>query len=598
MAELTAEQAIDKLKSLPEDRQRSILGKLSPDVKKGILFKLTANPQAEVAKYPKTTPEPVGAKIERGAALGVAEGLGIKPSTSPGEVVAGSVKQFATGLKDFIGQTYNDQPVALPQDVRALAAVLDLVPNFIDKSATGLEQGMRATYDALKNKDWEMASQHAASTLTQIAMLRAAREGKPSEAVGKLRGAMAPKDIPVGGEKIPVLKGEAEPGTMLGRTQAGLKRAGIGEGKFTEFAQKQQAAVKQVIRNVAQKTSRMVGPMKAEPAEAMADASDATFAQARPMYDALDKSLVSVPDSLENVSKVTEQAIARARKLGVEITPGSGNSVVIDGVTFTPQSDPVAWQSFKDQGLVPDNAGQPISTYMKIRSQLLKMQRSTSDAALRNKIGDEVKGMNENMETALKDTPLYENWTEANRLWSKGYALRDVADAIRKTTVGTPASAQSSDLAKVPTRLRGPGLVKRLNDLDKIGVLKKAFTPDEISNLRQSADILDRAAEPVGKEFKVGYGPHSTIWRNLIGLPFLPLVHAMTTKAGLEAIEDGNIAAITRLVNGGTAASGIVAGVTAGDTMRELQRKPPGQQKRELQQMRSSNPAMPVGEER
>src|ERR1700690_1863168 len=408
------------------------------------------DPKAEIARYPKTAPESAPDKIARGAALGVAEGLGIKPSTSSGEVVAGSVKQFATGLKDFIGETYNSQPMALPQEVRALAAALDLVPNFLDKTATGLEKGMLDTYQSLKEKDWEMASQHAASTLTQIAMLRAAREGKPSEAVGKLRGAMAPRDVPVGGETIPVLKGEAEPGTMLGRTQAGLKRAGIGEGKFTEFAQKQREAVKQVIRNVAQKTSKMIGPMKAEAGEALGDASGAKFPQARPMYDPLDKSLVSVPDSLENVSKVTEQAIARARKLGVEITPGSGNSVVIDGVTFTPQSDPVAWQNFKDQGLVPSDAGQPISTYMKIRSQLLKMQRSTSDAALRTKIADEVSGMNANMETALKGTPLYENWTEANRLWSKGYALRDVADAIRKTTVGTPASAQASDLAKVP----------------------------------------------------------------------------------------------------------------------------------------------------
>jgi hypothetical protein len=412
--------------------------------------------------------------------------------------------------------------------------------------------------------------------------------------ISDLRNSMAPKEIPVGGESVPVLKGEAEPGTVMGRTQAGLKRAGIGEGRFTKFAQDQQAAVKQVIRNVAQQTSDLIGPMKAEPAEAMRDAEQATFAKARPMYDALDKSLITVPDTLENVSKVMEQAIARAKRLGVEVTEGGGESVVINGRTFTPETDPVAWQNLKEQGLVPDTTGQPLSTYMKIRSQLLKMQRSTSDAALRNKIADEVSGMNKNMEAALKDTPLYDNWTEANRLWSKGYALQSFADALRQTTSGTPGAVQSPDLAKIPTRLRGRGLVRRLNDLDSDGILKKAFTPEEISNLRQSADILDRASEPVGKEFKVGYGPHSTIWRNLIGVPFLPLVRLMTTRDFMMALKAGNAGAVTRLISGAG-----FAGMTAGSALNSLQGKPekkqPGTQKRELQQMISTNPNLPVG---
>lgn len=593
MAELTADQAIDKLRALPEDRQRAILSKLSPEVKKGILSKLKAAPaesaKANVAKYPKTSDEPVGAKVERGAALGVAEGLGLKPSLSSGEVVGGSIKQFATGLKDFIGETYNEQPVALPPDVRALAAMLDLVPNFIDKSTSGLEQGMKETYEALKKKDWEMASQHAASTITQIAMLRSAREAKPSEAIGKIRKSMAPREIPVGGDKIPVLKGEAQPETLLGRTQAGLKRAGIGEGAFTKFAQEQQAKVKQVIRNVAQKASEMVGPIKAEPAEAMADAAETTFAKARPMYNALDQSLLTVPDTLQNVSKVTNQAIARAEKLGVTVTRGSGESLVIDGVNFTPETDPVAWRNLQEQGLVPQTTGQPISTYIKIRSQLLKMQRSTSDAALRTKIADEVSNMNTQMESALKDSPLYANWTEANRLWSKGYALRSVAEVFRKATRGTPETEQAAGLSKVPTQMRGPNLVQRLNELTKTGDLQRAFSPEEIKNLRQSADILDRASERVGKEFKVGYGPHSTIWRNLIGLPFLPLVHMMTTDPGKF-----------RLLIGAPVASGAVLGVSAGDTMRELQGKTPGKQKKELRDKVdsfTSNPNLPIGAE-
>ena len=43
MADLTPDQAIEKLKALPEDKQRQVLTALSPDERKGILGKLTAN---------------------------------------------------------------------------------------------------------------------------------------------------------------------------------------------------------------------------------------------------------------------------------------------------------------------------------------------------------------------------------------------------------------------------------------------------------------------------------------------------------------------------------------------------------------------------
>lgn len=49
MADLTADQAIEKLKTLPEDRQRAILSKLSPDIKKGILSKLRTAPNVWLA---------------------------------------------------------------------------------------------------------------------------------------------------------------------------------------------------------------------------------------------------------------------------------------------------------------------------------------------------------------------------------------------------------------------------------------------------------------------------------------------------------------------------------------------------------------------
>ena len=372
-----------------------------------------------------------------------------------------------------------------------------------------------------------------AEGLSRVGQLRAAGTKAAFETVG-------PKEIPVGGEKVPVLKGEAEPQSLGGRVQAELKRSGAGEQQFKNFATKQQAAVKQVIRNVAKQTSGEIGPMADEPGEAMHSAADTTFAKARPMYNALDESLATVPDSLADVSKVTEQAISRAKKLGVDVTQGAGESVVIDGRKFTPEADPAAWKTFQEQGMVPKTSGQPISTYMKVRSELLKMQRATPDAALRNHIGGEISEMNAHMETALKGTPLFEDWTEANRLWSKGYAIRDVADAIQKSTKGTPASEQAAGMSKVPTKLRGSELVRRLNDLKKNGILQRAFTPEEIANLRQSADILDRASGNAGREFGFGYSPHSTIWRNLVKLPGYPLVKAMTTTEGVEALQRGN----------------------------------------------------------
>ncbi len=403
-----------------------------------------------------------------------------------------------------------------------------------------------------------------ANIIGDIAMFTAGTpEGDAAVTPGALKRALAPREIEIAGEKVPVLVGEAAPETRVGRMQRELKRAGAGEQQFKDFAEKQQAKVKQVIRNVAQQTSGMVGPMQDEPGAALHDAADATFAKARPMYKALDESLVAVPDAMEKVSAVTKQAIARAKKLGVEVTEGGGESVTINGRQFTPETDPVAWRNLQEQGLVPSQTGQPISTYMKVRSELLKMQRASADAAFRNAVGNEITAMNKNMETALKDTPLYENWTEANRLWSKGYAIRDVADALQKSTKGTPVAEQAKALTKKPTQVRGPELVRRLNDLQKNGILDRAFTPEEKANLRQSADILDRAYEKPGREFGFGYTLNSTITRNLVKLPGYNIVKAMTTVEGVNALKAVQAAKTPAEANAAAAKFAALAGTSA-----------------------------------
>lgn len=411
--------------------------------------------------------------------------------------------------------------------------------------------------------------------------------GRKVNAVGRQAAEIAPKSVEIAGEKMPVLRGESAPESTSGRLQSSLKRSGVGAKDFIRISNEQQAKFKQIVRNIAQQTSG-VGPMPEEASAAVKTAADATFDKARPMYDQLDKMASNVPDSMESVSKVTEQAIARAHKMGAQIVRGNGDSVVINGKTFSPETDPVAWKNFQDQGIVIADPGQPFSSYMKVRSQLLKMQRSATDPAIRYQIGNEISSMNTNMEAALQGTPLLDSWHEANTLWSKGYALRDVAEALRQVTEGTPGAEQSSALTKVPTTVKGPQLVNKLNELQNDGVLAKAFKPDEVKNLRQAADIMDRASSSVGGGFHVGYGVHSTVWRNLINLPLIPVVKLMTTDVGVRLLKQRDYTTFADLARRGVQVSAP-----------SQTRKKPGEQLKDLQaiQQRSSNPNLPTGEE-
>jgi hypothetical protein len=270
-----------------------------------------------------------------------------------------------------------------------------------------------------------------------------------------------PRNVTVAGANIPVAVGEAEPESAAGRKQIELKRRGVGAQKFTKLENEQQEAVKNVIRKTAQQVTgdNLTRGYPREPAAAMGNAAEATFDKARPIYTALDGQLQGRTANLTKASRITRQAIVRARRLGV---------------------------------VIGDAPAKPLTTYARVRSQLLKIQRSTTDAALRYTIGQEVKAMNKAMDSALAGTPLADNWKEADRLWAKGYALREVADEIRAATKGTPEAEQTPGLAPVPTKLQATSLVSRLNKLVESGTLEKAFTDKEAANLRQSADLLNR----------------------------------------------------------------------------------------------------------
>jgi hypothetical protein len=314
------------------------------------------------------------------------------------------------------------------------------------------------------------------------------------------------------GETIPVAVGEAAPESGPGQTQARLKESGVGAAGFKELEHAQQTAVKRAIRRVAEKTTgeSMIFSLD-EPGKVMGEAARVTFDRARPMYTALDGALRTLPANFKNVSQLVRTAMGRAEKLGVKfdgaqtdisaIRPGADGTIVLDGGKISKAAQPIAWARLVEQGIIDDSGqGTPLSAALKVRSELLRVQRGTADAAMRNAIGNEVRGLNDSIEAALKPTGLHADWLEANRLWAKGYALRDVADAISESTKGTPVWAQAPGLAKVPVKMQGAGLVARLNTLADDGILNRAFTPSEARNLRQAADILDRIQRtPVGK---------------------------------------------------------------------------------------------------
>jgi hypothetical protein len=312
-----------------------------------------------------------------------------------------------------------------------------------------------------------------------------------------------PRTVEVGGEKIPVTVGEAEPESSAGRLQTRLKRSGSGSKSFEKAENAQQEAAKNVIKKTAQKASGQIGPLQAEPGAVVNDAATASFAQAAPLYESLDESLKTVPGTLTNVSKLVDTAIGRARKLGVviddeggdisKIHPDKDGAIQWGGTKISKATQPERWAELVDQGIIDDSGnGTPMKAYRNVISQLKSMQRSSTDGATRFAIGKEINTLTNNMDAALKGSGLDEAWHEADRLWRQGHARIDVAKAITDATKGPRASITPDGMAEVPTEMQGPSLVKSLDKLLDDGTLEDAFTPDEAKNLRQSALILDR----------------------------------------------------------------------------------------------------------
>jgi len=325
--------------------------------------------------------------------------------------------------------------------------------------------------------------------------------------VEKVVGDIKPSEVDINGTKVPVTIIEKDPQSRAGDIATNLKKSGVGRKHWAKVGLAQQAALKQVIRDVARETSGMTGPIQYEPGAAMKDAATASFMRAKPIYAAMDRSLEYVPKDWADASSLVKTAIARAEKFGIKIDSAEEekNFLVDRNGNLVHKLD--YGQSTIEKAIKEGNlriepmkmAKQPLQTYMEVRSQLLKMQRAAldaNDAKTSYEVGKEIRTMNEDAKVAFKDSDMYENWMEANKLWSKGYALSEISDALKKDTEGTPEGVIKDPLIKqVPTEMQGRRLVRTLNTLYDDGILEEAFNARQITNLRECAEIIKRSQD-------------------------------------------------------------------------------------------------------
>jgi hypothetical protein len=324
--------------------------------------------------------------------------------------------------------------------------------------------------------------------------------------------------LDIEGIKVPMLKSESAPETSAGRIVRDFKRAGVGEKHFDKFAQGQQQAVKAVIRKVAAKTSGAISPMPESAAGSLGTAASTVEATAKPMYQALDASLTSVPSMLDATAKVVQKAMADSEKMGVSVGD------------LDPSKAPT----------------QPFAVYQTLRSRLLQHARSSSDPAVRAEIFRHVDTIDTAIERGFSGKPeLLENYKEANRLWRKMYALREVAEAVDASTKGSPEEVQRSladkGVSPVAPEMQGGQLVKRLNDLaDRShgpSFLDRAFEdPQHSMAVRQVAEILNRA-ETAGSSNVMGSATkYSLMWKLLKKIGGGRFAQMMTTPKGAQAM--------------------------------------------------------------
>lgn len=328
---------------------------------------------------------------------------------------------------------------------------------------------------------------------------------------------LAPKVVDVEGVKFIVPVGEAEESAVASKAalkQSQYKKAGIGAKDFDEINRYNQAAAREVIRKVSQKTSGMTGPMSEAAGSATKQSGDWVLEQARPMYRAIDSAISGTPPLRvisKNMSEVVQQAMKKAEKYGA---PPMAKGTTAPGLR-TP----------------------PLESYLQARSILKNIVHNTRDPIVRNGVKASLDVMDGEIEKSLKSSGvpgLYDNFLEAQKLWAKGKALQRVGEALDKASPGVPSQMQNPGLAARPPEIKPVSLAKQLRDLDAKGDLTRGFGDTQKTALYKVADILDR-------QTSVGLPPGELeLWKSIKHMASAPYRHAivkvMTSPEGAKAI--------------------------------------------------------------
>lgn len=387
--------AVDQFKALSPDRQRTLLGKMTPEQKTKLQKAIQSRLSQKQAKT-SIPQESTLTKVGRGAAIGAFEGLGIKPSTSGTEVVKGSIEQLGKGVGNLVKDTWerNKSTPDIPGFAHGMPAVaataVDIVPTMIDQMATSLESGIRKTAKAYEDKDYESAAEYAASTLVQAALLKSAKE--------------AP-DVAAGESEI----------------VSGLKRAqeqGLPEAVTRDATQK---AIQKVMHDRALSVQDHLSSVEAK--------VDAERTEA---WQTIEKKVDDkFPDGAIDLSKIgreTEEAVAEKIKTPQKMpqTVGDVRKKVEPPRVFGSRLDPsnpahaALIERLKESGAIPETEQASFGQARQLRSKLGRELQSGTLSGESKSVGWKLYGdLTEAMRKAAEDSGMPGAFEDANRMHAK-----------------------------------------------------------------------------------------------------------------------------------------------------------------------------------
>lgn len=195
--------------------------------------------------------------------------------------------------------------------------------------------------------------------------------------------AFGPRIVEIAGIRVPVLVGESAPESAAGCEQIRVKRIGVMDEKFAAMEEVQLAAVKAVIRKIAQQASGVDGPMNEEPGVAMDEASRFVLKQqVHENWLARGLALERVADALHEVTKGTPIAYQHPNLSPIPTLilgscfVGKLNGLAYDGTlkdAFTQEE----WNNLRQSALILDRIQRNPSS--RLRREL--MYRKSTDGS-------------------------------------------------------------------------------------------------------------------------------------------------------------------------------------------------------------------------